>query len=81
MKALILCAGYATRLYPLTMNQPKQLLAIAGRPMLDYTIDNLNKIDEIDEIYMVTNQKFYQTFVDWSKKVKTKKKMTVIFFQ
>ncbi|MBU0952351.1 MAG: nucleotidyltransferase family protein [Elusimicrobia bacterium] len=77
MKALILCAGYATRLYPLTMNQPKQLLSIADRPMLDYTIDNLNQIDEIDEIYMVTNQKFYQTFVGWSKKVKTKKKMTV----
>src|SRR3989339_1171782 len=77
MKALILCAGYATRLYPLTLNQPKQLLPIAGRPMLDYTIDKLNEIDVVDEIYMVTNEKFFRTFEQWSKCVKTKKKMVV----
>ncbi|OGS21158.1 MAG: hypothetical protein A2252_05105 [Elusimicrobia bacterium RIFOXYA2_FULL_39_19] len=77
MKALLLCAGYATRLYPLTLNQPKQLLLIAGRPMLDYTIDQLSEIDEIDEIYLVTNNKFYKTFFDWSKTLKTKKTIKV----
>ncbi|MDI6641567.1 MAG: nucleotidyltransferase family protein [Elusimicrobiota bacterium] len=71
MKALLLCAGYATRLYPLTVNQPKHLLPIANRPMLDYTMDKLNELDEIDEIHLVTNEKFYPVFKDWSAKFKT----------
>ena len=66
MKALLLCAGYATRLYPLTLNQPKHLLPIANRPMLDYTIEKLDDVAEIDEIHLVTNEKFYPVFKDWS---------------
>lgn len=77
MKTLILCAGYATRLYPLTLNQPKHLLPIAGKPMLQYIIDELEKIEEIDEIYLVTNQKFFSVFDDWVKKLKIKKKIHV----
>ena len=46
MKALILCAGYATRLYPLTKDFPKHLLKIAGKPMLNYTIEKFNKFFE-----------------------------------
>ena len=67
MKALILCAGYATRLYPLTLNQPKQLLSIASRPMLDYSMDKIEQIDEIDEVYVVTNEKFAPSFEAWAK--------------
>ncbi|MEW6042563.1 MAG: nucleotidyltransferase family protein [Elusimicrobiota bacterium] len=77
MKTLILCAGYATRLYPLTLNQPKHLLPIAGKPMLQYITDELEKIKEIDEIYLVTNRKFFHVFEDWVKKLKTRKKLLV----
>ena len=59
MKCIIPCAGYATRLYPLTLNKPKALLSIGGKPLLTYTIKKLEVIDEIDEIFVVTNNKFY----------------------
>ncbi len=67
MKAIILCAGYATRLYPFTINEPKALLMVDGMPLLSYTIRNLQSIEEIDTIYVVTNEKFYDKFVDWRK--------------
>lgn len=67
MKAIILCAGYATRLYPLTKDMPKALLPIVNRPLLSYIIDKLDEIDEIDKIYVVTNDRFYAHFDDWNK--------------
>ena len=78
MKAVILCAGYATRLYPLTLNKPKALLSIGGKPLLTYTIKKLEVIDEIDEIFVVTNNKFYSDFVNWKDSLKTTKKVKVI---
>lgn len=66
MKALILAAGYATRLYPLTLTQPKPLLPVAGRPMVEFVIDNLAPIGGIDRIYVVTNAKFAGHFQQWS---------------
>jgi glucose-1-phosphate thymidylyltransferase len=66
MKCIILCAGYATRLYPLTLNNPKALLPVKGKPLLDYTIDKIPK--SIDSIIVVTNSKFYKNFKEWSKK-------------
>ncbi len=48
MKLIILGAGYATRLYPLTLNQPKPLLAVAGKPMIEHVLDNLAPIKEIE---------------------------------
>ena len=77
MKTLLLCAGYATRLYPLTLNQPKHLLPVAGKPMIQYITDELEKIEIIDEIYLVTNNKFYVMFDNWVKTLKTKKKLVV----
>ena len=58
MKVLILAAGYATRLYPLTLTQPKPLLPVAGKPMIDYVMDNLAPIGGIDEVFVVSNAKF-----------------------
>jgi glucose-1-phosphate thymidylyltransferase len=52
MKVLILAAGYATRLYPLTLTQPKPLLPVAGKPMIDYVMDNLAPIGGIDEVFV-----------------------------
>src|SRR5881392_3353760 len=66
MKVIVLAAGYATRLYPLTLNQPKPLLRVAGKPMMEHVLDNLLPIDEIDEIYIVTNAKFVEHFQAWA---------------
>ncbi len=55
MKVLILAAGYATRLYPLTLTQPKPLLPVAGKPMIEYVMDNIAPIGGIDRVYVVTN--------------------------
>jgi len=65
MKAIILAAGYATRMYPLTENFPKSLLAIAGKPIVEYTIEKIRACSEIDLIYIVTNSKFFITFQKW----------------
>ena len=66
MKLIVLAAGYATRLYPLTLNQPKPLLPVAGKPMMEHVLDNLMPIDEIDQIYIVTNAKFVGHFERWA---------------
>jgi len=66
MKIIVLAAGYATRLYPLTLNQPKPLLPVAGKPMVEHVLDNLAPIGGIDRIYVVTNAKFAGHFQKWS---------------
>ena len=66
MKIIVLAAGYATRLYPLTLTQPKPLLPVAGKPMIEYVLDNLTPIGGIDQIYIVTNEKFAGHFQKWS---------------
>lgn len=66
MKVLILAAGYATRLYPLTLTQPKPLLPVAGKPMIEYVLDNLAPMGGIDRVYVVTNAKFAGHFQKWS---------------
>jgi glucose-1-phosphate thymidylyltransferase len=66
MKALILAAGYATRLRPLTDDIPKMLLPLAERPMLDYLVERLHEVDELDEIHLVTNARFADAFRDWA---------------
>jgi len=66
MEVLILAAGYATRLYPLTLTQPKPLLPVAGTPMIEYVLDNLAPIGGIDRVYVVTNAKFAGQFQSWA---------------
>lgn len=78
MKALILCAGYATRLYPLTKDKPKHLLPIAGKPMLEYAVAKLEQISDIDRIYIVTNHRFFPQFQDWLKNLKTTKEIKIL---
>lgn len=65
MKAIILAAGYATRLYPLTLNTPKALLSVGKKPILNYIVDDINNIEEIDEILIVSNDKFFYDFTSW----------------
>ena len=66
MNVLILAAGYATRLYPLTLNQPKPLLSVAGRPIISFVLDNLAAIDGLDHAYIVTNARFTEHFKRWA---------------
>jgi glucose-1-phosphate thymidylyltransferase len=66
VKVIVLGAGYATRLYPLTLDQPKPLLPVAGKPMIEHVLDNLRPIKEIDHIYIVTNAKFAEHFQAWA---------------
>ena len=66
MKALILAAGYATRLYPLTLDRPKALLPVGGKPMLDHLMEQLERVEGLDEVYVVTNSKFAEAFREWA---------------
>jgi glucose-1-phosphate thymidylyltransferase len=66
MKLIILGAGYATRLYPLTLDRPKPLLAVAGKPMIEHVLDNLAAVREVDHVYVVTNAKFVRHFQEWA---------------
>jgi glucose-1-phosphate thymidylyltransferase len=66
MKVVILAAGYATRLYPLTLAQPKPLLPVAGKPMIEYVLDNLAPMGGIERVYVVTNAKFAGHFQTWA---------------
>jgi glucose-1-phosphate thymidylyltransferase len=66
MKILILGAGYATRLYPLTLTRPKPLLDVAGKPMIEHVLDNIAPIPGIDRVYVVTNAKFTDQFQKWA---------------
>lgn len=65
MKCLILAAGYATRLYPLTENFPKPLLEVNGKTILDWLIDDLAETTYIDEFIIVSNHKYYEHFLNW----------------
>ena len=65
MRCIILCAGFATRLYPLTRTVPKHLLPVAGRPVLDYVVERLGAIG-IDQGVLVTNRTFLESFQRWA---------------
>ena len=78
IKAIVLCAGYATRLYPLTENQPKPLLNVGDKPIVEHIVDKISKIDEVDEIFVVTNHKFYPSFQTWLRERNYNKKINVI---
>lgn len=67
MKAIILAAGYATRLYPLTKDRPKPLLEINGKPIVEYLFGNFKAIPKIDTVYVVTNNKFAPMFEHWAR--------------
>jgi len=66
MNVLILAAGYATRLYPLTLTKAKPLLEVAGKPMIEWVLDNLAPVPDIETVYVVTNDKFAHDFQTWA---------------
>ena len=65
MKAIILAAGYATRLYPLTKDFPKPLLQVGGKTILDHLVDQMEGIPALDQIVLITNSRFQPAFERW----------------
>ncbi len=66
MNALILAAGYATRLYPLTLNKAKPLLEVGGKPIIEWLFDNLASVPGLRTVFVVTNDKFASDFQNWA---------------
>ena len=64
MKCVILAAGYATRLYPLTENFPKPLLPVQGKAILDWLIEDIG--NSVDQFIVISNHRFYKHFADWA---------------
>lgn len=78
MKAIILVAGYATRLYPLTKNTPKPLLKVGGKAIIDHIIEEVNTLDAVDSIFVISNHKFAKNFEEWALSKTNSKPITVI---
>lgn len=78
MKVIILSAGYSTRLGKLTEKIPKGLLTSKGKPIINYLLDELATIKQIDEVTIVTNNKYYSVFNGWLKKQNYDFKLDII---
>lgn len=78
MKNIVIAAGYATRLGELTKNFPKPLLKIGEQTILGRMLDDIDQIPEIDEHIIITNHRFVDHFLNWSKTTKLKNKITII---
>ena len=66
MKAYVLAAGFATRLYPLARDRAKPLLEVAGAPILSHIVGRLLRLEELSEIIIVTNTRFHDQFLKWA---------------
>ena len=66
MKCLILAAGYATRLYPLTENFPKPLLKVGDKTILDWLVDDIDTAGFVDTYVVISNHKFAHHFKEWA---------------
>ncbi len=64
--AILLCAGYATRMGTLAAETPKPLLPVAGRPVLDYLLDLLLELDGLEQVHVVSNSRYVERFRDWA---------------
>lgn len=78
MKCLILAAGYATRLYPLTENFPKPLLEVKGKPILNWILSDINSNIDIEQYIIVSNHKFVKQFENWKETLPIKNKMVIL---
>ncbi|MCQ9207827.1 MAG: sugar phosphate nucleotidyltransferase [Omnitrophica bacterium] len=65
-------------MYPLTLDRPKPLLPVAGKPTLEYIVERIEEIEEIDQVFVVTNEKFFKQFADWQKKFSARKTIKIL---
>ncbi len=77
MKCILLCAGYATRLYPLTREKPKSLLPVGNVPMIERILDKIIHMDEMNKVYVVTNHRFIQHFYYWHRDYEHREKVEI----
>jgi len=66
MRAILLCAGFGTRMLPLTARCPKPLLEVAGLPVLDYLVRQFIRFAGLRRIHLVTNARFHDAFLEWA---------------
>ena len=78
MKAVILAGGFAKRMWPLTENQAKALLPVAGKPIINYILDKLEETEDIRDIFISTNKKFEKDFREWVSGTKTEKSINLV---
>lgn len=78
MKAVILAGGFAKRLWPLTKEKAKPLVEVGGKPIISHIVNQLDVVQDIDEIFVSTNEKFSQDFEKWAAETGSKKKITVV---
>lgn len=78
MICIVLAAGYATRLYPLTENFPKPLLPVGGKPLLNWLLENIDQIPEVTEFVVISNHKFINHFESWAAEQKFTRPIRVL---
>lgn len=78
MICIVLAAGYATRMYPLTESFPKPLLKVQGKPILDWLLEDVDRIPNIDQIIIVSNHKFISHFIAWQGKARYAKPIAML---
>lgn len=78
MICIVLAAGYATRMYPLTENFPKPLLDVQGKPILNWLLEDVDSIKEINQTYIVSNHKFIRQFQAWLEEQRFKNPITLL---
>ncbi len=78
MKVIILAAGYATRLYPLTLDTPKPLLNVAEKAIVEHILEKIESVKGVEKVFIVTNDKFYTSFMDWKRGYKERLQIDVI---
>jgi len=78
MVCIVLAAGYATRLYPLTKDKSKPLLDVGGRLIINWLLDDIDLIDEVTEIVVVSNHKFVDQYTSWKKEQNYTKKIVIL---
>ncbi len=65
--AILLCAGYGTRMGSLSAETPKPLLPVAGKPVLDYLLERLLELDGLDAVHVVSNSRYVESFRSWAR--------------
>lgn len=78
MKAFLLAAGYATRMYPLTRDRPKPLLEVAGAPILTHMLDRVLELPDVSEVVVIANARFQASFRAWARACESRAPVRVL---